>query len=153
MRKTKKRYYIAYGSNLNLDQMIQRCPSAQIAGTSIMKDWRLLFRGGGTNAVATAERCLGESVPVLIWQIQSQDEAALDSYEGWPKLYRKEMLQIELNGKTVDAMIYIMNEVVPYGVPSPYYYNIIREGYITVGFDTGILQKAVFDSVAEMYKC
>lgn len=147
MSKTKRRLYIAYGSNLNLEQMSQRCPTARAVGTSVLKDWRLLFRGQQTGAVATVERFRGGSVPVLVWQLQPQDEAALDRYEGWPRLYRKETLRIRLNGKTVDAMIYIMNEGRPYGLPSPYYFNTIREGYISAGFDIDILRKAALDSM------
>ena len=147
MSKTKRRLYIAYGSNLNLEQMSQRCPTARAVGTSVLKDWRLLFRGQHTGAVATVERFRGGSVPVLVWQLQPQDEAALDNYEGWPRLYRKETLRIRLNGKTVEAMIYIMNEIHPYGLPSPYYLNTIREGYISTGFDIGILHKAALDSM------
>lgn len=29
-----KRYYLAYGSNLNVRQMKYRCPTAKIAGTA-----------------------------------------------------------------------------------------------------------------------
>ena len=36
-----KRYYIAYGSNLNLPQMQGRCPGATIVGTSVIEDYRL----------------------------------------------------------------------------------------------------------------
>lgn len=147
MSKTKRRLYIAYGSNLNLEQMSQRCPTAQVVGTSVMKDWRLLFRGQHAGAVATVERFCGGSVPILVWQIQPQDEAALDRYEGWPHLYRKETLRIRLNGETVEAMIYIMNEIRPYGLPSPYYFSTIRDGYVSAGFDIGILRKAALDSL------
>ena len=38
-----KRYYVAYGSNLNIPQMRFRCPSARIIGTSEISDYRLLF--------------------------------------------------------------------------------------------------------------
>lgn len=152
MSKPKRRLYIAYGSNLNLEQMSQRCPTAQAVGTSILKDWRLLFRGGDTNSVATVERFRGGSVPVLVWQLQPQDETALDRYEGWPSLYRKEILRIRLNGKTVCAMIYIMNEVRPYGLPNRYYFNTIAEGYESAGFKFGALCKAALDSQAEAEK-
>lgn len=141
MSKPKRRLYIAYGSNLNLKQMSQRCPTAQVIGASILKDWRLIFRGA-----ATVERFRGGSVPVLVWRLQPQDETALDRYEGWPSLYRKEILQIRLNGKTVDAMLYIMNELRPYSLPNRGYFNIIAEGYTAAGFDIGILQKAALDS-------
>ena len=86
---SKERLYIAYGSNLNLDQMKHRCPTAEIVGTAELKNWRLWFRGGGHSAVATIERERGFKVPVLVWRIQPQDELALDRYEGWPHLYRK----------------------------------------------------------------
>ena len=40
----EKRYYIAYGSNLNVQQMRMRCPNASILGTAVLKDWELLFK-------------------------------------------------------------------------------------------------------------
>ncbi len=38
-----KRYYIAYGSNLNIRQMRMRCPSARVIGTSDIAGYELLF--------------------------------------------------------------------------------------------------------------
>lgn len=34
-----KKYYIAYGSNLNVKQMKFRCPGAKVVGTSVIKDY------------------------------------------------------------------------------------------------------------------
>ena len=48
-----KRFYIAYGSNLNLPQMRGRCPGATVVGTAIIKDSRLLFRGSKTGSYLT----------------------------------------------------------------------------------------------------
>lgn len=138
--------YIAYGSNLNLAQMADRCPTARVIGPSEMKDWQLLFRGSRTGAVATVEPKKGYSVPVLVWEITPADEAALDRYEGWPFFYRKETVKVELNGKTVSAMIYIMNEGRPLGQPSCYYYSVILDGYRDAGFDVEILRQATIDS-------
>ena len=39
-----KRYYIAYGSNLSVEQMAHRCPDAKIAGMAALKDWKLAFK-------------------------------------------------------------------------------------------------------------
>lgn len=138
--------YLAYGSNLDLEQMVARCPTAKIAGAAILEDYRLLFRGGHSNAVATVESQEGDSVPVLLWEITSADEAALDRYEGWPYLYRKETLRVTLNGNQVEAMAYIMNEGRPLGKPSCYYYNVILQGYRSAGFDVEILRKATASS-------
>lgn len=145
--KPKNRLYIAYGSNLNLEQMAHRCPTAEVVGTAVLRDWRLWFRGGNGGAVATVEREKGWKVPVLIWKIQPQDERALDRYEGFPFLYRKETLRLTVNGKRVRAMVYIMNEKGrPYGTPSAGYLDTIRKGYESAGFDSNILAHAVKDS-------
>ena len=141
---TKCRLYIAYGSNLNLEQMKRRCPTAEVIGTAELKNWRLRFRGGSHSAVATIEREQGFTVPVLIWRIQPEDEVALNRYEGFPFLYRKETLRLTVNGKRVRAMVYIMNaDRHPYGTPSAGYFNTIREGYESANFDSSILYDAV----------
>jgi gamma-glutamylcyclotransferase (GGCT)/AIG2-like uncharacterized protein YtfP len=141
--------YIAYGSNLNLEQMVNRCPTAKAVGVSKINNYRLLFRGAHAGAVATIEPYKGGSVPVLIWEITSADEAALDRYEGWPYLYRKEILKVKLGGKYVTAMVYIMNEGRPFGQPSCYYYSTILDGYKSADFNIDILRNAVSDSAEE----
>ena len=138
--------YIAYGSNLNLEQMADRCPTARVLGASGMEGWRLLFRGAREGAVATVEPFNGGSVPVLVWEITPADEAALDRYEGWPFLYRKETVKVKLDGKNVKGMVYIMNEGRPMGLPNCYYYSTILEGYKDAGFDVNVLRKATTDS-------
>lgn len=36
-----KKYYIAYGSNLSVEQMAYRCPDAKIAGQAVLAGWEL----------------------------------------------------------------------------------------------------------------
>lgn len=139
----KNKLYIAYGSNLNLPQMAKRCPAAKVVGTSEIKDFALIFRGQRGNAVATIESQKGSLVPVLIWEITPNDEISLDRYEGYPTFYEKDMLELPLNGQMVSAMVYVMMPGHRLGYPSDYYYNAIKEGYKTAGFDTEILAEAV----------
>ncbi len=141
--------YIAYGSNLNRAQMADRCPVAKVLGASVMDGWRLLFRGEREGAVATVEPYPGGIVPVLVWEITPADEAKLDYYEGWPFFYRKELVEVVLDGKPVSAMVYIMNEGRPPGQPSCYYYSAILTGYKDAGFNVDILRQATFDSAEE----
>ena len=122
---------------MNLEQMKHRCPTAIAVGAVMLENWRLIF-----NDVASVERAKGESVPVVVWDIQPADEKALDIYEGWPRMYRKEMRRIKLDGKIRLAMIYIMNDNLRYSPPSAGYYNVIHEGYESAGFDTEILRIA-----------
>ena len=143
--------YIAYGSNLNRAQMAERCPTAKVLGSSVMEDWRLLFRGEHEGAVATVEPFQGCSAPVLVWEITPADEAALDRYEGWPFFYRKELVEVVLDGEPVTAMVYIMNEGRPLGQPNCYYYSVILAGYKDAGFDVEILRQATIDSAETAY--
>jgi hypothetical protein len=140
---SKKRLYIAYGSNLNLPQMALRCPTAKPVGTSELKDHELLFRGSRRGGVATVEPREGSFVPVLVWGIKLKDEIALDRYEGYPNLYGKRMMDIELSGRAVSAMVYVMTPGHNAGFPSQYYLDVIAEGYKSAGFDLAILDAAV----------
>lgn len=139
----KPRLYIAYGSNLNLPQMAFRCPTAEVVGASELKDYELLFRGGRRGAVATVEPKEGSAVPVLLWKIKPKDEEALDRYEGYPRFYDKQMMDVELDGSTVSAMVYIMTPGHEFGIPSDYYADVIWQGYESAGFDTQILEDAI----------
>lgn len=44
--------YFAYGSNLDLEQMAQRCPDAEIVGPVRLENYELRFRGSGFATVA-----------------------------------------------------------------------------------------------------
>ena len=62
----KRKYYIAYGSNLDVDQMLHRCPDALTIGRSTIDGYKLVFRGNSRSGVANIEPCDGASVPVGI---------------------------------------------------------------------------------------
>ena len=139
------RYYIAYGSNLSIEQMKVRTPDAVIVGTSVLEDWRLVFR-----RYATIKKCEGFQVPVLVWKISEQDEKNLDVYEGYPKFYTKKELKItvkSLNGDDLGkltAMVYIMTKEAAEArnaqpLPSPLYCSVIANGYYAFHFDLSVL--------------
>ena len=129
--------YMAYGSNLNLRQMGFRCPTAKVYGTGQLQDYRLIF-----NRVATIVPEKDSMVPVAVWEIDAECEKALDRYEGFPHLYRKEYLKVTVDGKEIEAMVYIMNTGRPQ-LPPRSYYETIKEGYHDVGLDTVHLDTAV----------
>lgn len=149
----RKRYYIAYGSNLNIPQMSCRCPDARIIGTAMLEGWRLLFRGSKTGSYLTIEEKAGSKVPVAIWEISRDDELALDRYEGFPHFYYKRELTVTFTGIRTNrlrrrkAMVYIMHEDRPMGVPTQSYVRTCSEGYRTFGFDLRYLTQAIADSM------
>ena len=88
---------------------------------------------------------------MLLWEITPEDEKALDRYEGYPHLYRKEMIPVFFEGKTLRAMAYVMNERYPYTVPSRGYESIIAEGYRDMGVPRRILDKAIQETMEAIY--
>lgn len=146
-----KRLYVAYGSNLNFNQMHHRCPTAKLYGTGVIKDYELQFKGQPHGAYATIAPKEGASVPVAVWEIRLRDERALDRYEGYPTHYFKQTLPVQMDGGEVNAMVYIMNLRMSFGLPSPYYYQTVYEGYNDCELDTDVLDQAVEDSARQYY--
>jgi len=139
---SKKTLYIAYGSNINLQQMSYRCPSAKRFGTAILNDYELQFK-----QVATIVPRENSEVPVLLWELNQKDEKALDKYEGYPNFYRKEYFEVEIKGETFEAMVYVMNGNRPLMEPCHSYYFGIEKGYHDNGLDTKYLEQALEDAV------
>ncbi len=50
-----KKLYIAYGSNMDEEQMAFRCPTATLVGTAIVEGYELIFKGSRTGSYATIE--------------------------------------------------------------------------------------------------
>lgn len=138
-----KKLYAAYGSNLNLTQMMYRCPDAVVYGKATLPDYELVFRGHRGSGVATIEPKEGSSVPILLWKISGRDEKNLDRYEGWPSFYGKETLEFQAGNERVDAMVYVMTPGHEPALPSSGYYETIREGYEDCSFDIAVLDRAV----------
>lgn len=133
--------YFAYGANLNQDNMAWRCPDAVAVQPFYLLDWRLAFSG-----VATIQSSRGDRVPGALWAISDQDEQALDVFEGWPSLYRKETVQQD----DLEFMVYVMNSNAP-AEPSAGYVATIACGYQDWGLDLGCLNRAIQTTVSEQW--
>ena len=143
--------YAAYGSNLNLRQMRHRCPGAKLCGIGTLHGYELQFRGRPESAFATVTPKAGVSVPVAIWEIDWLDERALDRYEGFPTHYFKECLPIQLGDRTVPGMLYRMHLRAAFGLPAPYYYATVLEGYRNCGLDVSVLEQALQNSAVQYF--
>lgn len=135
--------YIAYGSNMDEEQMRYRCPDAKVTGTGTVEGYGLLFKGGTDHAYATIEPEKGSSISVLVWEISERDEQRLDRYEGYPKFYYKKNICVEVNGEQKKAMVYIMDERNPLNRPSNEYYYILKNAYQKFGFNGTVLEMAI----------
>lgn len=129
-----KKYYLAYGSNLNVQQMRYRCPDATIFGTAEIPDYQLLFKGSMTGSYLTIEKKEGSTVPVAVWEVSECDERNLDAYEGCPDFYYKTEMEVTVNRRKIKAFVYIMHEERPLGIPSSSYIRTCVQGYRDFGF-------------------
>lgn len=132
--------YFAYGANLNRDSMRLRCPAANPVSSYHLPDWRLTFSG-----VATIQPSPGNRVPGAIWAITDECEKSLDSFEGYPTLYRKEYLDIQ--GHKV--MFYRMNQETPWE-PSSSYVDTIARGYVDWNLSLADLESAIINTLEEV---
>ena len=94
-----KKLYIAYGSNMDEEQMAFRCPTATLVGTAIVEGYELIFKGSRTGSYATIEPKEGSIVPVLVWEIGQMDERRLDYYEGYPNFTIRRCWRCKSRGK------------------------------------------------------
>ena len=131
--------YIAYGSNLNKDQMDFRSPNATPLGKMYLPDYKLVFRG-----VADIIKKKGEFVPVGIWDVTDDCVKALDRYEGSPRLHQ--WVDVGM------GFTYMMRHR-DYAVPSDQYFEAISTGYQDFDmYDDVAIQKLndAYDEAASM---
>lgn len=131
--------YFAYGSNMDLDQMKSRCPSARFYGVAELRDHQLAFtrksrkRGCGVADVITAK---GKSVWGVVYEISEQDIDYLDRAEGYQpgrqsNAYLREERVVFLNGNEqspLSVAIYIANKEKNPPLPNQEYKDLLIKG-------------------------
>ncbi len=135
-----------FGSNLDLDQLRRRCPSAKVVGIATLSNFALTFAGhsdawGG--AVATIVRQRGAAVDGIVARVTLTDLAMLDRFEGVPFVYTRSRLTVTVADAPIRAYVYRMPDDTPAGVPSLRYVTQIARGYRAFDLDGRRLLAAV----------
>lgn len=133
------RLYFAYGSNMNRDQMDQRCPQAEAIGPAVLTGYRFLINERG---YATIQRLAGGVVHGALWRITAECEASLDRYEGVAKgSYGKYVLPVvDEKGITQDALVYIDTRARA-GRPQSGYLERVLSGAVSFGLPADYLNE------------
>jgi hypothetical protein len=130
--------YAAYGSNMDPEQMLRRCPSSPHVGTGWIRGWRLTFGAeeyGWEGALATLVPVEDDSpgVFVALYDLTPADEQALDAWEGADSgLYRKLNLGVHTLGGDVVAYVYAL-DAFEGGLPSARYLGAIADAAEAAG--------------------
>lgn len=137
---------MAYGSNMSREQMRFRCPNAELITVTTLPEYRLVFTGEPGRSYANIVKDQNSSIPVMLWKINTDDEASLDRYEDFPNFYDKRYIDFE--GETV--MFYEMLPSFGLGIPSKEYFAIIENAYINEGCNPVNLHDALAECIQNL---
>lgn len=78
--------YFAYGANMDVNSMAQRCPSSKPIGLARLPRHRWIISTDGYANVVQDPR---KEVHGMLWELALSDVPPLDRFEDVPRLYRK----------------------------------------------------------------
>lgn len=129
--------YAAFGSNLSLLQMAERCPQVEIMTPGKLIGFRLAFA-----RYATIIPDEGSTTPVGIYRLSPSDVAALDKREGLGRSYDRYLVTpMCADGVARRCFTYIKRDA-RIEKPSDSYYLKLVEGYRNWGFEDRKLRHA-----------
>lgn len=126
--------YAAYGSNMDPEQMLKRCPHSPVYGTGWLEGWRLTFAGddiGWEGPLATVVEEPRSRVFVVLYDVSAEDELSLDRWEGSDfGIHKKIRLRVTPSPGTgtepVLAWLYVL-DAYEGGLPSARYIGVISD--------------------------
>lgn len=126
--------YAAYGSNMDPEQMLKRCPHSPVYGTGWLEGWRLTFVSddiGWEGPLATVVEEPGSRVFVVLYDVSAEDELSLDRWEGSDfGIHKKIRLRVTPSPGTgtepVLAWLYVL-DAYEGGLPSARYIGVISD--------------------------
>lgn len=122
--------YAAYGSNMDPQQMRERCPHSPAAGTGWLEGWRISFGAedvGWEGSLATIVEDPGSRIFVALYDITADDESQLDTWEGADRgIYRKIRLRVETLDGTALSWVYLLDGYEG-GLPSARYLGVMAD--------------------------
>ncbi|HET6908185.1 MAG TPA: gamma-glutamylcyclotransferase family protein [Mycobacteriales bacterium] len=128
--------YAAYGSNLDPEQMRERCPHSPSRGAGWLVGWRLTFGGedlGWEGSIATVVEDPGAQVFVMVYDVSPHDEQALDSWEGADTgLYSKIRVRVQTMIGDELCWLYVLDGYEG-GLPSARYLGLMADAAEAAG--------------------
>jgi gamma-glutamylcyclotransferase (GGCT)/AIG2-like uncharacterized protein YtfP len=122
--------YAAYGSNLDPEQMRQRCPHSPSRGSGWLEGWRLTFGGedlGWEGSLATVVEDPAHRVFVMLYDTSPHDESTLDEIEfATTRLYNKIRVRVQTLDGTQLAWLYVLDGYEG-GLPSARYLGVMAD--------------------------
>lgn len=140
-------FVFAYGSNLSVVRMNERCPSWKVIARAELPGHELLFAGYSSTwdgAVATFAEAPRRRVRGIVYSVHVRDLYRLDRFEGVHRsVYERKRVLVRVKGLLLPVHTYQLSGFDRPGVPSSDYVEVIAGAYRTWGFDRRHLTRAV----------
>ncbi|MFM8364661.1 MAG: gamma-glutamylcyclotransferase family protein [Verrucomicrobiota bacterium] len=129
----------AYGSNMCPEQMVKRCPAAEVVGVGVLAGHTLVFPRwskrwkGGVAGIARSS--VDSNVEGIVWKISEEDLINLDRFEGFKATrpvdqnsYNRVPMEITLlPNRKISCEVYVAVALGDY-LPSQAYLGKIHKG-------------------------
>lgn len=128
------RLYFAYGSNMDENQMANRCSTAKLIGKARLNSYKFIINARGVASIIKSDNSFVEGI---LWSVFPKDEEALDQYEGISSNYyhkAKIVAKMLPTGEEVPAIVYIASNNT-FGEPRPGYLEKIISAANKFKFD------------------
>jgi gamma-glutamylcyclotransferase (GGCT)/AIG2-like uncharacterized protein YtfP len=102
--------YFAYGSNMDPQQMRDRCPGARALSAAKLAGASLFFTqdlAGWPGGVASIRKDPSDEVWGVLWDVTPGHVAALDEYEGYPEAYDRIVVTVTDDRGQHEAWAYV----------------------------------------------
>lgn len=130
--------YFAFGSNMDITQMMSRCPGGKSVGAGVLLGHELAFPHFSQKrrcAVAGYQPAPRKSVWGVVYDATDADLAHLDNFEGFDPArdrglnsYNRVQVDIVYHGKTLDCMTYQATPHEAPGLTSRHYLGQLISG-------------------------
>ena len=134
--------YFAYGEHMNEEEMHRAFPAARMVGMSRLEGFALCFLGKDGSARPALEAREGQSVPGRVWSLPEKEGKALDAAVDCPRLKRREIYVLPIEGMKLPVLVYTTVPGQPKGRPSFVDYTLMQDAYKSAGEPTESLFKA-----------
>jgi len=103
--------YLAYGSNLHPQRLIERLGPAECIGKICLPGWKLVFdkRGSDGSAKANLRAAPGSGTEAwgALFELDQKQYSILDRFEGAGRGYDSFIFDLSVDGRQVEAVTYL----------------------------------------------
>ncbi|GAB3100531.1 gamma-glutamylcyclotransferase family protein [Pseudomaricurvus hydrocarbonicus] len=151
-------YYFAYGSNMNAERMLDRGLRFHRALSGNLHGLGLAFNKRAADAphraYANVVHATGSRVEGVLYQLCDEAEIAkMDPFEGAPRLYSRDIYEVETAEGVIAAWVYIANRaMITEGLrPERWYLEhlLAAKPYLSQGYYERLLLTPCLDDLVE----